>query len=264
MANVAPEQLAQYFRIADELLGARLAGAADHAIRHNDMRCDGCGSTQLITSYAQGDFVCYDCALVQQVAIMENAPKHWRPASNYKRIHHWHERISQFQLQESVIPYKEFDLIEAAIIATGLKRIDKQLIRQVLRSLDMQRYIEKWLQIMNRVTGARPGQLSDEEVVTLDLLFVATQSPFIYFKPDGRKNFMNYNYMFHRLLDFIQRPDLKKYFPLIKSVSKLDVLDSIWEQICDYQGWVFKKLIIIEPWYTDLELEISPHFVPPE
>ena len=71
MADVAPEQLATYFRIADELLGN--LSDAKSSMRHDDIRCDGCGSSQLVTSYAQGHFVCYDCALVQAVAVMETS-----------------------------------------------------------------------------------------------------------------------------------------------------------------------------------------------
>ena len=246
MADVASEQLATYFRIADELLGN--FSDAKSSMRHDDIRCDGCGSSQLVTSYAQGHFVCYDCALVQSVAVMEFAPKQWRPCSNYKRIHHWHERISQFQLLESPIPPHELDQIKSTIKDSGVDRLDKPIIRQVLRSLKMQRYIEKWLQIMHHLTGQRPPHLSDEEIVKLDVLFVATQVPFVHFKPANRKNFINYNYMFHRLFEFIHREELKKYFPLIKSVSKLNALDTVWEQICLYHQWKFKKIIITKPW----------------
>ena len=158
---------------------------------------------------------------------------------------------------ESPIPAKEFDAIEAAIFQTSADVIDKTLIRKVLRSLKMQKYIEKWLQIMWRVTGQRPPSLSDEEVCQMDGLFIAIQVPFLHFKPLWRKNFLNYNYTFHRLLIAIGRDDMRKFFPLIKSQSKLDILDDTWADICEFHRWTARTLLPADPWVLPMPAEPS-------
>jgi hypothetical protein len=259
MADIAPEQLADYFRIADELRGAALPGGhtTDDRAHCDGLTCHNCGSEYLVTSYAEGDYVCAACAFVQPVAVHEYALQCFRPGSNYKRIHHWHERVSQLQLLESAISDKEFDTIEKAIFATGVERIDKTLIRSVLRPLKLQKYIEKWLQIMWRITGERPPQLSDEECCQMDGLFIAIQVPFQHFKPLWRKNFLNYNYTFHRLLIAIGRDDMRKYFPLIKSKSKLTVLDETWAEICRFHRWTPRVLPPCEQWTVLMPKEPS-------
>lgn len=253
MEPTAPE-LAEYFRIADELLGNFPVDAPGRG--SSILRCTSCNSARLVTSYAQGDYVCYDCALVQEVGIFQNAPLSHRPSSNYKRIHHWHERISQMQLNESAIPAHEFCQIAAAIRDAGYTKLNKPVIRQVLRTLKLQKYIEKWLQIIWAMTGLRPPLLTAKQIARLDVLFVAMQVPFTYFKPELRKNFLNYNYVFNRLLQMLNLHDMCKYFPLIKSKSKLAMLDTVWCEICDYHGWKQTQLIESDPWEVPLQ---QPH-----
>jgi hypothetical protein len=246
METIDPSELAEYFRIADELLGRQTDDIPSRG--SSILRCTHCNSARLVTSYAQGDYVCYDCALVQQVSVFQNAPQCHRPGSNYKRIHHWHERISQMQLNESCIPAAQFCQIETAIRDAGHKTLDKSTIRSVLRSLNLQKYIEKWLQIIWRITHEQPPLLTARQIARLDVLFVAMQVPFVHYKPDKRKNFLNYNYVFNRLLQMMQLDDLCKYFPLIKSKSKLMMLETVWASTCAYHQWNHVPLRPIDTW----------------
>ena len=92
----------------------------------------------------------------------------------------------------------------------------------------MQHYIEKWLQIIFRMSGVRPPQLPQTILLQLDTLFMALQEPFEKIKPHPRKNFLNYNYVFRRLLQHLGIPKYGIFFPLIKSKSKLNALDDMW------------------------------------
>ena len=100
--------------------------------------------------------MCNDCGCVQdQVVFFETAYGSRIPTktSNYKRLHHWHERISQFLLHESPIPNDEMLRIGSRLLDGSYDCVGKDAVREVLRVLGLQRHIERWLQILHRVTG---------------------------------------------------------------------------------------------------------------
>ena len=87
----------------------------------------------------------------------------------------------------SQIPHREFDLIAAKLCDGTHAVLNKDSIRAVLRSLNMQLYIEKWLQIIHRVTGIMPPMPGPLLVQQLDELFLQLQRPFEHFKTPARK-----------------------------------------------------------------------------
>jgi hypothetical protein len=165
----------------------------------------------------------------------------WR-SSNYKRIHHFHERLSQLVLAETSIPKHDMLCIARALCANGPTTITKDSVRKVLRPLKMQRYIERWLQIIYRLTGQRPPHISDRLVMQLDVLFVELQRPFDVMKCEGRKNFLNYNYVLRRLFQQVGCSKFCVFFPLIKSEAKLRQLDETWEKMAKLLNWGVEPL----------------------
>ena len=174
-------------------------------------------------------------------------------SSNYKRIHHWHERISQLLLAESQIPEAHMLQIGERICDGTHKVINKDVIRAVLRSLNMQQYIEKWLQIIYRITGVAPPCPGTGMLKQLDALFDELQRPFDAHRADGRKNFLNYNYVFCRLLQMMECSRYCMFFPLIKSKLKLKALDDMWSAMADGVSWPVKPLAMVPPFAVQLE-----------
>ena len=75
----------------------------------------------------------------------------------------------------------------------------------------MQLYIEKWLQIIQRVTGVHPPMPGPLLIQQLDDLFLQLQVPFDDFRMKGRKNFLNYNYVFCRLFQKLGCPQFCRH-----------------------------------------------------
>ena len=240
------ENLQYYFDIADALL-RDLDGVADVPPSDTGSICRNCRGCQLVLCYADGCYVCTDCGEVSMQPVFERAHMFLRKFSNYKRIHHFHERISQFMLSESSIAQVDVDRIKTEIQREGIHTINKTIIRKILRSLGMQRYIEKWLQIVWKVTGMQPPQFSARVCMQLDILFIAMQLPFMSAKPQERKNFLNYNYVFNRLLQKLDLTEFCMFFPLIKSKSKLAILDQMWQKICETVKWEYHPLKLVKP-----------------
>jgi hypothetical protein len=117
----------------------------------------------------------------------------------------------------------------------------------------MQLYIEKWLQIINRITGIMPPMPGPLLVRQLDALFLELQEPFRHFKAKGRKNFLNYNYVFCRLFQKIGCPQFCMFFPLIKSRQKLRALDDMWNDMTASLNWQPSTLQVVAPFAVKLE-----------
>jgi hypothetical protein len=177
--------------------------------------------------------------------------------SNYKRIHHFHERLSQLVLSETSIPKQDMLRIARALCANGPTTITKDSVRKVLRPLKMQRYIERWLQIIYRLTGKRPPHISDRLIQQLDVLFVELQRPFDVKKKEGRKNFLNYNYVLRRLFQQVGCSKFCIFFPLIKSESKLRQLDETWAEMAKLLNWGVEPLCRSAPFEALLSDPLS-------
>lgn len=224
-------------------------------------RCVHCNGWNLQRSANPGATVhycniCSDCGAVQSRAFgMVDAA--YYPArksySNYKRIHHWHERISQLLLCESPIPDDVFLEIAARLCDGTHAVLSKDAIRSVLRSLNKQMYIEKWLQIIQRITGIEPPKPGAQLLCQLDELFTALQEPFKHHKTQGRKNFLNYNYCFARLFQKMGCEQYSMFFPLIKSKGKLKQLDDTWQQMVSGLGWEVTPLVSVPPFAVKLQ-----------
>ncbi|MAH41480.1 MAG: hypothetical protein CMO41_04455 [Verrucomicrobiales bacterium] len=223
--------------------------------------CAVCGGTHFDRGSNPGHSECYYDVCTSCGTIMASTfgvcddqrypPR--RSTSNYKRIHHWHERISQLLLQESAIPHDDFLQIAERLLDGSHTVINKDVIRSVLRSLNMQLYIEKWLQIIQRVTGIEPPKPGNQLLMMLDHSFTELQQPFTHFKAQGRKNFLNYNYVFCRLFQKLGCAQFCMFFPLIKSRQKLRALDEMWESMVSSLQWPVKPLQQIAPFAVKLE-----------
>lgn len=216
--------------------------------------CVSCGSDRYTYNSEgtceAGARVCDDCGVVQPGHIIFEHMFGRRlstKSSNYKRIHHWHERISQMLIMESRIPPEHMVAIGERLLSGSHTIISKDTIRSVLRSLNLQQYIEKWLQIIERCTGVYPPCPGPAILQSLDQQFMEIEKPFLDTKPNSRRNFLNYNYVFCRLL---QRMGCKKFcmfFPLIRSKHKLRALDETWFKMTELLKWPQVPLEIVVP-----------------
>ena len=221
--------------------------------------CFNCNSRNFVyessCSSHPGSTVCTDCGAVSREPVffetMYGASVTYY-SSNYKRIHHWHERISQLLLNESQIPNDKMLQIATKLCDGSYKSLDKESIRAVLRSLNMQIYIEKWLQIIYRITKHRPPTPGPLILQRLDDLFLELQRPFNARSVQGRKNFLNYNYVFCRLLQMMDCASFCAFFPLIKSKAKLKSLDEMWTEMVESIGWKVKPLASVPPFSVPL------------
>lgn len=253
------EDVDKYF--ADYADALRTLHPRPQSATRNALLCVCCGSANFTYDTAvdggvAGARVCDDCGAVQPGNIIHShlfGRTVTTRSSNYKRIHHWHERISQLMLMESQIPSEHMVAIGERLLDGSHPVASKDAIRSVLRSLGLQVYIEKWLQIIERCTGVTPPCPGPLVLKRLDELFIELQRPFDCHKHDGRRNFLNYNYVFCRLFQRMNCPKFCMFFPLIRSKVKLRALDEMWNAMADSIGWPTPPLQAIPAFSVKLD-----------
>jgi hypothetical protein len=125
------------------------------------------------------------------------------------------------------------------------------------------KYAERWKRITAEVTQ-RPMYLPSLELVkTLKATFDELQIPFEFFRPtmpksrvkraDGpgvmlvdRKNFINYNHTYQRILRAYDIFSFHHEFPTIKTASKVNALDDITEKCFDAIELPFYRTVVFD------------------
>ena len=190
-----------------------------------------CAHDETYRDRVRGDVVCMCCGVIVDCVLEDvfgnSIPsKNKKPPSLYKRRHHFNERLSQFtvsvrRVPDSVIADVKKQLKNHAVIT-------KTNIRMALRSLKQARHIENWIEVYCHVCNepypAPPGEVLE----SITQMFARVEVAFMKNRPPGRKCILHYNYIFHRLFEVHGLPQFFKWFPPLKSKTKLTVLDKMW------------------------------------
>ena len=168
---------------------------------------------------------------------------------SYHPTLHLRERLVLFNLLETPIVGLDWQRIEHAHRAGGCPPIvAKTDVQQLLWTLRdpafTTRYLEKWQQIVWRLSGLRPRPLTDDEQRRLQGLFQHVCRAWETGGEDVRcrSHLPNYNYILVKLCEFIGRADMHWFFPQLKTVAKVREAERQWAAICRFLNWPFVSL----------------------
>lgn len=209
--------------------------------------CENCNIDKTLQS-SDGHLVCINCGHSDQIIVdMEKVnfkdPFYENKNTGYKRMNHFSELMNQFQAKESTdISESIFNMIISEIKKqkiTNPNNLTKKRMRQILKKLELNQYFEHIPFIINKLTGLPPPTITRETEEKLKLMFKEIQEPFKLYRSKKRKNFLNYNYVFHKFFELLEMDQFLPHFPLLKSSSKLREQDELWEKMCKYLKWEF-------------------------
>ena len=195
--------------------------------------CNKCGNTNSLL-FAEENAPVYTENL-EQIAIF-----------NYKRNNHFQECLNQLQAKENTtIPpiiiqrlaaeFKKYNI-------TNPKLFTPSLVKVYLRKLEYNKYYEHIPTIINEFCGLPAPELTAELEQQLKIMFDEIQIPFEKYRLivcPLRKNFLNYNYIFYKMCQLLNKDEFLNFFPLLKSREKLYEHDLIWKGICTDLHWGF-------------------------
>lgn len=112
-------------------------------------------------------------------------------------------------------------------------------IREILKTLKINKYYEHTPHIINRLNGMPMPHLTPELEEKMRSMFKQIQVPFLRHAPSSRKNFLSYSYVLHKMSQLLGYDEYLPYLPLLRARDKMVVMDQIWKKICDDLGWGF-------------------------
>jgi hypothetical protein len=164
-------------------------------------------------------------------------------ACAYKRTNHLSEILNQFQAKESTeIDKQIYEQIKNELHIQRIydyNTLDHKIIKKILKKLKLNKYYEHTHHIINNLNGIPPPTISREQEENIKKMFKDIQKPFTIYRPKKRKNFLNYNYIIHKICELLEYDDFLTHFPLLKSRINLEEQDLVWEKICKYKNYEF-------------------------
>jgi len=213
--------------------------------------CTFCGCESLLSDTKLSVEVCSNCGNTNYILNSDIDPVYSsniekETVFNYKRNNHFQECLNQLQAKENTtiptkiiddltIEFKKYNITDPKVVTTSL-------LKNILKKLKYNKYYEHIPTIINQFCGIRAPKMTSELEQQLKLMFDEIQTPFEKYSlnicPD-RKNFLNYNYVFYKMCELLNKDEFLCYFPLLKSREKLYEHDLIWKGICQDLRWEY-------------------------
>ena len=200
------------------------------------MLCPTCGDPV--------DDVCYECGAFyekQEYIVTDLSNYKVRRKRTRKRLDHFKEVLCQFQGKEGKhIPMEVLERIKASV-GKEKDKITALDIKQSLRRLKLNKYVENIFYIQHVLAGTPLPYVRREVEDKMVRLFKQIERVFGMTRPRAsfpRTSFLNYYYVIYKLLESLQ-PELLPRVPLLKTSLRLKQHDTLWRGICEElgRGW---------------------------
>lgn len=216
----------------------------------DDQICEYCNN-DVILDINNGLLICSNCGITEPALIEDNKQNYTddviqQDSTNYayRKITHFRECLQQCQGKERTeIPNEIFCKIEDKLLEeriTDYSQLKVHKIKSILQELKLNKYYEHAPYIFRKITGRQPLEIPPKIENRFEKMFMDIQIAFKKCCPDKRKNFPSYYYVLHKFTKKIGgHDDWLEHFTLLKSPTKLQNMDNIWENICKILKWEF-------------------------
>ncbi|NBU34290.1 hypothetical protein EB118_07005 [bacterium] len=189
-----------------------------------------------------GFLVCYQCGTcdngfvhAEELSFKEMRDYEYRPQFTYDKQSHLDDWLRRFQSKENrAIPQEILDKVVGEARKerlSDLTVLTEDRVKRYLKKLGLNEYYDNVIGIINRINGRPPFKLTPEIEQKIKTMFQQIQKPYEKYKPPGRKNFLSYSYVIHKIFQILGLHEFAKYFPLLKSMDKLRQQDDIFKKI---------------------------------
>ena len=197
---------------------------------------------------SDGLVICNQCGDTDTILLETDKPNYKEAVIEtkvcaYKRSNHLSEILNQLQAKESTeIDEDIYSMIKEELKIQRIanyKLLDHKIMKKILKKLKLNKYYEHIHHIINNLNNLPPPSMTREQEENIKKTFKDIQKPFQIYRPKKRKNFLNYNYILHKICELYEYDDFLPYFPLLKSRTNLEEQDIVWEKICKYNNYQF-------------------------
>lgn len=212
--------------------------------------CEVCNK-ELVYIRKDAERVCPDCGLshpyqemTREDCIRQGYVSH--TTYMYKRQNHFKTWLKRTQ-------GKETTTIDDDVVASVRLELKKQRVedvstvshtkvREILKKLRLNKHYNNCVQITSIITGVTPPQMTNEQELALLQMFDVIQQPFQeIIQSEPRQNMLSYSFLIHKFLEIMSWDEYLPYFPLLRSVDKIQYQDWIWRKLCNKVGFEYIK-----------------------
>lgn len=257
---------------------ARLSSLQTSNNNDQDTYCKGCGGGETVVAPAEGDMVCAECGIVRDVPIYQELhPFLWgsrggdspfadsagpqplsrlvHGGSTYVRYFHFNEILASVTLTGPWIANLDMRIIREKLLSRQIAKPRKYDVQQACKEINAelgtrrfsQKYSEKWIQIIYRYNGQKPGDLSEEFISSLRRSFRLVSSCWDEVSdllngsrdPGKRKQWPNYFETLYRIIRYTHPemiPLLREWIPRLSKRKRKD-LKPFFKRLFYLVGW---------------------------
>lgn len=162
----------------------------------------------------------------------------------YKREVHFRTWLMRLQGKERRrVPGFVVERIQQLMDADNISQTNYWVIRGLLKRLKLTKYYTNANQIGNIIRGHPAFRLSVSHEKELVRLFLSLQPVYEQISHE-RVNMLHYPYVIKKLCEHKGWTRMAAVIPLLKSSSRIQVLDTLWKRICHIKGWAFQATVL--------------------
>lgn len=211
--------------------------------------CPECGGIQEI-DYSQSMSVCTDCGYMEDVTIQSEVPSNRENYAEktkypYQRPGHFREKLNLFLCKNNVkIPKKVYDAVRARMCTYSYTKdaISMAFIKKALKEANLSTQYEYSMYIYCKIKNIEPLTITKSEYDILMDWFMKFEEAYMkHFKPKGRKNFLRYPVVLHRLFLKMGKVEHAANLTLLKNPKKMAKHTKTINEIFKHLGWTNDK-----------------------
>lgn len=227
----------------NEIVGVSDSGSVSEvASTDEDTICKQCDT---YFEFVDGYLVCKSCGITKNLAHFSDVTTYrdmqdhtYKPQFAYDKRTHFGVWLSRFEDNDAKpIPPEIIDSIKYEAKKeriTDLNKLTEGKVRKYLKKLNYNDQYTNVIPIINKINGREPIRLTTEIKDKLYIMFQQVDDVYPEFKPVKRKNFMSYSYLLHKFFLILGIPEYAAYFPLLKSIDKLQQQEELFKKITMY------------------------------
>ena len=215
--------------------------------KHDHNLCIDC-NVALMIDYQKATLFCGICFLSQLNQVYVTSYNHTMQPSRrkclYKRSDNFKVILSQFFYGgKQFVPYDVMGTIrneihdETNILYNYTIPITIPILECILKMNELTMYKGSLYYIYFKLSGKSFPHITTKEYNTILNAFNIISSIYDKCKPKGRKSFLNYHFVLKKLLIMLEKIEYAKCIPALKTRSKQNELERVWELITKDPEW---------------------------
>ena len=216
--------------------------------KHNRNFCIDCNMVKTI-DYQKSTLVCTNCALCEYYPVYVTSYNHTiqplRRKCIYKRSDNFKVILNQFFYGgKRVVPDDVMEAIrdeihdETNILYNYTIPITIPILECILKRSELTMYKDSIYFIFFKLSGKSFPHITTKEYNLILNVFNVVSSICNKYKPNGRKSFLNYAFVLKKLLIMLEKVEYAKCIPLLKTHSKQNELERVWELMIKDPEWL--------------------------